>query len=116
MLQTFTRLASCLFAAVLVSSCVSEDPPAWNDVNVIHENVEQPRAFYIPYLDEKSALASQQQGNILSLNGEWKFEHADKPADRPVDFYKADFDSSGWASNNSTLKLGAGRARLSHLY
>ena len=96
MLQTFTRLANCLFGAVIVSSCVSEDRPAWNDVNIIHENVEQPRAFYIPYLDEQSALASQQQGNILSLNGEWKFEHADKPANRSVDFYKADFDSSDW--------------------
>jgi len=28
MLQTFTRLANCLFGAVLVSSCVSEGAPA----------------------------------------------------------------------------------------
>ena len=62
---------------VLGSGCVSENQPAWNDVKIIHENVEQPRAFYIPYLDEKNALASRQQGNILSLNGEWKFSHAD---------------------------------------
>ena len=98
MFQTFTRFARRLGMVVLGSGCVSENQPAWNDVKIIHENVEQPRAFYIPYLDEKNALASRQQSNILSLNGEWKFSHADKPADRPLNFHRSDFDASDWAS------------------
>ena len=32
-----------------------------------------------------------------SLNGSWKFNFAAKPADRPVDFYRTDYDTSKWA-------------------
>ena len=33
-----------------------------------------------------------------SLNGQWQFHLAQRPADRPVDFYKPEFDASGWDS------------------
>lgn len=31
-----------------------------------------------------------------SLNGDWSFHWSPKPADRPVDFYKTDFDVKDW--------------------
>jgi len=33
---------------------------------------------------------------FISLNGEWKFNWVQDPRQRPVDFYKTDFDDSGW--------------------
>ena len=33
---------------------------------------------------------------IISLDGQWLFHWSPKPEDRPVDFYKEDFDVSSW--------------------
>ncbi|MHC4170618.1 MAG: sugar-binding domain-containing protein, partial [Planctomycetota bacterium] len=33
----------------------------------------------------------------MSLNGDWKFNWAEKPADRPAEFYKPGYDVSKWA-------------------
>ena len=33
---------------------------------------------------------------IQSLDGEWRFHWVPKPADRPRDFFKSDFDTSSW--------------------
>ncbi|MBQ7370468.1 MAG: beta-galactosidase, partial [Blautia sp.] len=33
-----------------------------------------------------------------SLNGDWKFSYAEKPADRKADFYKENFDDSAFDS------------------
>ena len=32
----------------------------------------------------------------MMLNGIWKFNHVMKPSDRPLDFYKNDYDVSQW--------------------
>lgn len=49
---------------------------------------------------ENKALAGQRDkaksGNFLSLNGTWKFNWVQDPRKRPVDFYKPDFNDSGW--------------------
>lgn len=35
---------------------------------------------------------------IVSLDGQWKFHWAKDPESRPADFYRNDYDVSGWAS------------------
>jgi beta-galactosidase len=72
--------------------------PNWNNVEVIRDGVEAPRAHFISYADEVSAQAGVGANNarLLSLNGSWKFNYSDRPADRPVNFYRPDFDDSGW--------------------
>ncbi len=91
----------CLLA---VTSCDSDNAanlsrPAWNDIDVIRENTEAPRAHFIPYRNTDDALAGNLSANpwLMSLNGNWKFNYADGPASRPVDFYKADYDVSQWS-------------------
>ncbi|MEH6549869.1 MAG: glycoside hydrolase family 2 TIM barrel-domain containing protein [Pseudomonadales bacterium] len=82
----------------LPESDILEPRPAWNDINIIRENVESPRAWFQPFASREEALT----GNIdssnrhMSLNGHWKFNYVGKPADRPIDFYKMDFDVSNW--------------------
>jgi beta-galactosidase len=91
--------------AVLLLSCVaacSSDHarPHWNNIDVIRENVEAPRAHFVAYETEADALAGKLNANsrYRSLNGDWQFNYSDTPAARPVDFYKADFDTSAWGN------------------
>lgn len=49
---------------------------------------EDPR-FGQPWLESKSSY-------YLSLNGDWKFHWVKQPSERPVDFYKTDYDVSKW--------------------
>lgn len=38
----------------------------------------------------------EQCGEVISLNGKWKFNWSPNPENRPVDFYHPDFDSNQW--------------------
>ena len=46
---------------VMVAGCSGDTArPAWNDIDVIRENVEAPRAHFIPYRSAAAALAGDQ--------------------------------------------------------
>ena len=72
----------------------------WEDPQIIGENKEQGHVLVIPYSNEKTALREGKSPYFRSLNGEWNFFWVPKPADRPVDFYKTDFDIQEWNSIN----------------
>lgn len=57
----------------------------WNDLSVFQVNKMPPRAIINGCSFQK-------------LNGMWKFAYCESPKDRIVDFYKTDFDASGWDS------------------
>jgi len=61
-------------------------------------NKEPYHAILMPYLNLKEALVANRHASTYSrsLNGEWKFNWVPTPDMRPVDFYKIDFDTSGW--------------------
>jgi len=85
------RAVSVLVIITLVAGCsVEERRPAWNDINVIRENVEAPRAHYVPF-------RAGGETSRISLNGAWKFHYSDTPAARPVNFYRDDYDVSEWS-------------------
>ncbi len=77
--------------AMALSACAADDGerPFWNDINVIRDNVEAPRAHFVP-------ARADGESRRISLNGDWKFHYSDSPAARPADFYRRDFDVSGW--------------------
>ena len=88
----------CLALMLCACSEQSSNRPAWNDIDVIRENTEAPRAHFVAYANRDNALARNLEANEWhrSLNGAWKFSYSDSPAGRPADFYRADFDVSGW--------------------
>ena len=63
----------------------------WQDPSVFAENKKLPRFVYRDETPNK---------RFLSLNGEWRFNYAECPAMRPVDFYKPEYDDTSWDNIN----------------
>jgi beta-galactosidase len=61
-------------------------------------NKEPYHATLMPYANLQEALVAKRHASSLckSLNGSWKFNWVSSPEKRPVDFYKPDYDVSGW--------------------
>jgi len=70
----------------------------WENPQVIGINKEKPRASYFAYRNLNNALKNSKENSeyYINLNGTWKFNWVRKPADRPVDFYKTNYDISDW--------------------
>ncbi|MFO7691573.1 MAG: glycoside hydrolase family 2 TIM barrel-domain containing protein [Vicinamibacterales bacterium] len=88
-----------LAAAGWRSGTAAQAPPLeWQDPAIVGVNKEPARATFTIYPDEALARAGKREASPFykSLNGDWKFHWVPKPADRPVDFYRPDFDDAAW--------------------
>ncbi|ASK62226.1 beta-galactosidase subunit alpha [Virgibacillus phasianinus] len=73
-------------------------PQDWQAMNVLHRDREKSRSYFIPFSHENRAL-TYDRGNsdrFKLLNGVWKFHYAETPQEAPAEFYKDEFDVSGW--------------------
>jgi beta-galactosidase len=102
-LRVFAIFAAPAFiAAALLFPQTAGGPPApvndWENPLVLSRNTEPPHATLMPYASAARAAAGDPflSEYFLSLNGKWRFSWVPKPADRPRDFFKPDFDASGW--------------------
>ncbi len=73
-------------------------PNDWENPWMFNQNKEEPYATFVPFPDIDSALKNDKKNSPFykSLNGMWKFNWVSKPEDRPLDFYKPDYDLSSW--------------------
>jgi beta-galactosidase len=71
----------------------------WENQTINEINKAPRHATLMPYPDRSSAVQGTREASIYhqSLSGQWKFHWVAKPQDRPVDFYKLNYDVSGWA-------------------
>ena len=80
----------------------------WEDETIFAENKEAGHATFTPYFSEKEMMAdtefyhtpwvyTKSQATKL-LNGDWYFHFVPEPSQRPMDFYKEDYDISNWAT------------------
>ncbi len=92
------KLIFLVIISLFLLNLVQAQGAEWNDPSVTDVNSEPAHATFMVYDDAKSALANQpeQSSFYKSLNGIWKFAWSRKPADRPVDFYKAGYDTGTW--------------------
>jgi beta-galactosidase len=83
-----------VFILSMLSSCTND----WENPEVFGINKEPAHNTLMPYLDTRSALKGNRQASAYykSLNGKWKFNWAGEPSKRPVNFYKTDYNVSGW--------------------
>jgi len=79
---------------------VPEMHPDWENPQMIGRNKETPRATATPFADAESALAGDASASpwTVSLNGKWSFNWSQNPAQRPTEFFRPDFDVSGWGT------------------
>jgi len=86
--------------AVLVVSAAKANLAVhdWEDPQIIGLNKEPAHCTLMPFSDKKAALKGDRDGSpfFRLLNGSWRFHWVNKPADRPVEFYRPDYDVSGW--------------------
>lgn len=109
MRKLFVVYLCCLMSGKFVSSQTVDGLPAaippvpgiysaepWEDPLVTSINRDPMRATAYSFKTEKDALSCDRSKStrMLSLNGEWDFSFAFKPADAPKDFYKSKVQ--GW--------------------
>ena len=75
-----------LFTFLSLSAQVHHD---WEDNHVLQINREPARAYFIPY-------GVKAGDRMLSLNGDWHFRWTKTPDEFIRDFYRTDYDVSGW--------------------
>uniref|UniRef100_UPI002870A2EF glycoside hydrolase family 2 TIM barrel-domain containing protein n=1 Tax=Niallia taxi TaxID=2499688 RepID=UPI002870A2EF len=66
------------------------------DVSVFAVNRLTAHSDHLYYETKEEAIAQAPMKLRSSLNGDWKFHYAVNPSLRPSEFYKQDFDCSGW--------------------
>jgi len=95
------RIRFVLLFVLFVNYGFSQNAPVpseLEDPTCLGINKEPYHATLMPYANLKEALTAKRHASSLyrSLNGQWKFNWVPRPEQRPVDFYKPDFDVSGW--------------------
>ncbi len=99
-----------ILITVIFSSCENKierpsytadkwENPEWENPEIFQINREAPTASFYKYKEAKKALENDSWQNsslYKSLNGTWNFYYVDSVQARPVDFYKNNFDLTGW--------------------
>ena len=83
-------LAALTLWATLPAWC-ADTHHDWEDNHVLQINREPARAYFLPY-------ARQRGDRQQCLNGQWLFRWTKNPDERIADFYRTDYDASGWAT------------------
>ena len=70
----------------------------WQNPTQVALNKERPHAWFFSFANEQEALKVLPEASSFyqSLNGEWSFHWVGNPEERPVDFYKTNYNVSGW--------------------
>ncbi len=91
------HLLLSLFLAV-ASVAVADEQPEWKNPTVNQQQREARRANFFAYEQEDVARTGQkaQSANFLSMEGMWRFSFARNHQDAPKDFYRVDYDDTGW--------------------
>ena len=68
----------------------------WENPRIFNIHKEPPRASACYYPDLGTCRAGGESPLYKSLDGDWKFHWSPRPADRPEEFYRLDWDISTW--------------------
>ena len=97
--------SAALLALALAASAPRAATAQQNDAHadlenpaVFERNKEPARATFTPFADRESALSNDPARSpfVRSMSGTWRFHWVRDPADRPTEFYRADFDDTAW--------------------
>ncbi len=84
----------------LLLGTMSATPPEWENEQVFHLNREPARASFVPFATVEQAKAGQVGTSpwFMSLSSEtaWRFHWVPRPEERPMDFWREDFNDAKW--------------------
>ncbi len=92
-------LISALMGLLAVGPAFAQTFTEWKNPEVNAVNRAPMRAAKFAYRkgeDAAKIMDRKQSSNYLSLNGTWKFNWVNDASQRPVDFWKKDFNDKGW--------------------
>lgn len=101
-MTTINRLAHViLVSAAACAGTVSHaavNIPDWENPEVFAVGREPVRATAFPYPSKAEALANDYKASpwFKSLNGQWRFNYAATPEERPEYFFREDYNTSKW--------------------
>jgi len=74
----------------------------YENPEIIGVNKEEYHCTLFPFENILNALKNNRliSKNFLNLNGKWKFNWVSKPSNRPVDFFKVEFNDNNWNEIN----------------
>lgn len=101
MRNTIQASISALAVALLASPAWAQAPVAeWEQPEVVRQGAEPMHTTFDGFETRAGALARDvaKSRYHLSLDGDWKFHLSPTPEARPADFFKPDFDVSGWGT------------------
>ncbi|MEN9841070.1 MAG: hypothetical protein RL376_870, partial [Verrucomicrobiota bacterium] len=94
------RRLPLLLALVLSLVRAAEVPPEIENPQILSLNKQPWHATLMPYANAAEALKARRENSSFSrsLNGDWKFSWVARPEQRPVDFFRLDFDDRSWST------------------
>jgi beta-galactosidase len=83
---------------ICTSGLFAQSYREWKDPEVNAVNRAPMHAYYFAYENavEAAAAIPEKSVNYLSVNGMWRFNWVRNSDMRPVDFYKTEYNDSGW--------------------
>lgn len=97
-----TRFVSILIIFFVFCSLFAQEQGShdWENTEIFDVNKEAAHATFIPFPEESQNPWRNKFESpfIKSLNGTWRFNYVKTPAERPVDFYKNEFDVGNWST------------------
>ena len=85
-----------VFAALI---CLAQaQRPEWDNPAIVHLGTERPHATMMVYPSAGLARTGDRAKSpwFQLLNGTWKFQGSLRPASRPLDFYRPDYNDTAW--------------------
>ncbi|MGQ1784490.1 glycoside hydrolase family 2 TIM barrel-domain containing protein [Saccharicrinis sp. GN24d3] len=74
----------------------------WKNIQVLQKNRLKASSIIVPAssIEEATKTSLTNSPFYKSLNGKWAFKYSEGPSSRPIDFYKTEFDVTGWDKIN----------------
>lgn len=93
-------LAAAAIMLAVSGAARGQEVMDWENPLALWQNKEAPRASFVSYPDAEAAKSQDRtrSNTYMLLNGDWKFQFSPKPASRPAEFFKEEFNDSSWGT------------------
>ncbi|MDD3077778.1 MAG: glycoside hydrolase family 2 TIM barrel-domain containing protein [Paludibacter sp.] len=97
-MKRITNVVFLIMASLFSIGTLAQSTTEWENPQVFAVNKESYRTTSLPYPNQNLALEDNKESSpyFLSLDGDWQFYWASKPANAPKDFHQENYDASNW--------------------